>query len=153
MVTGPMRQLMNDLMGLFYAFVGVMLLFGSAMAFALIFSSMSVNIAEPRREVATLLVVGMKRRTISRLINAENLLVAMIGIPFGLVVGYYVSKAAMRSFQSDMFAFDLYIRPSTFVLAAAAILLVALISQWPGLRAIRKLSIPAIVKKRGPSDW
>ena len=143
-----MRQTIDDFMGLFYLFVGVMLLFGSAMAFALIFNSMSVNIAERRREVATLLAVGIGRRTISRLITAENLQVAMIGIPFGLVVGYYGSKAAMKSFESDMFAFDLYIKPVTFVIAAAAILVVALISQWPGLRAIRRLSIPEIVKER-----
>ena len=143
-----MRQTIDDFMGLFYLFVGVMLLFGSAMAFALIFNSMSVNIAERRREVATLLAVGIGRRTISRLITAENLLVAMIGIPFGLVVGYYGSKAAMKSFESGMFAFDLYIKPVTFVIAAAAILVVALISQWPGLRAIRRLSIPEIVKER-----
>ena len=143
-----MRQMMTDFMSLFYLFVGVMLLFGSAMAFALIFNSMSVNIAERKREVATLLAVGMERKTISRLITAENLLVAVIGIPFGLVVGYYGSKMAMKSFESDMFAFDLYIKPVTYFIASAAILVVALISQWPGLRAIRKLSISTIVKER-----
>ena len=143
-----MRQTLDDFMGLFYLFVGVMLLFGSAMAFALIFNSMSVNIAERRREVATLLAVGIERRTISRLITAENLLVAMIGIPLGLAVGYYGSKAALQSFQSDMFAFDLYIKPVTYFIAGIAIVVVALISQWPGLRAIRRLSIPAIVKER-----
>ena len=57
-------------------------------------------------------------------------------------------KAAMASFESDLFAFDLYIRPSTFVISALAILVVALLSQWPGLRAIGHLDIAKIVKER-----
>ncbi len=139
---------MQDYMVLFYAFVGVMLVFGGAMAFALIFSSMSVNIAERTREVATLLAVGTDRRTISRYITAENLLVAILGIPLGLMVGYLAAWEAMGSFSSDLFSFDLSMRPMTFVWAALAILVVGLISQWPGLRAIRRISIAKVVKER-----
>jgi putative ABC transport system permease protein len=118
------------------------------MAFALIFSAMSVNIAERTREVATLLAVGTERRQISRMITAENMTVALLGIPLGLGVGYLAAKEAMASFSSDLFTFDLYIRPSTLVISALAILLVALISQWPGLRAIGRLDIARIVKDR-----
>jgi putative ABC transport system permease protein len=141
-------DMMQRFMVLFYAFVGVMLLFGGAMAFALIFNAMSVNIAERTREVATLLAVGTDRRSISKYITAENLLVAAMGIPIGLVVGYLAAKEAMASFSSDLFAFDLYIQPSTYVWASLAILIVALISQIPGLRAIKRISIPQIVKER-----
>jgi len=139
---------MQQFMALFYAFVGVMLAFGAAMAFALIFNTMSVNIAERSREVATLLAVGTRRRTISRLITTENLLVAVIGIPLGLAVGYLTSAAAMASFQSDMFRFQLYVRPTTFVWSGLALLVVALISQWPGLRAVNRMDIARIVKER-----
>jgi len=141
-------DMMQRFMVLFYAFVGIMLLFGGAMAFALIFNSMSVNIAERTREVATLLAVGTDRRSISRYITAENLMVAAIGIPIGLVVGHLAAKSAMASFSSDLFAFDLHINPSTYVLASLAILVVALISQIPGLRAIRNISIPKVIKER-----
>ena len=54
----------------------------------------------------------------------------------------------MASFSSDLFAFDLFIEPTTFLWSAAAILVVALVSQWPGLRAIRRISIPKVVKER-----
>ncbi len=140
--------MVQDFMVLFYAFVGIMLVFGAAMAFALIFNSMSVNIAERTREVATLLAVGTDRRSISRYISTENLLVAMLGIPIGLVVGYFSARTAMASFSSDLFAFDLYIKPTTFVWASLAIVVVALISQVPGLRAIRRINIPKVVKER-----
>lgn len=138
----------QEYMIFFYVFVGVMLVFGGAMAFALIFSAMSVNIAERTREVATLLAVGTERRQISRMITAENMTVALIGVPLGLGAGYLAAKQAMASFESDLFAFDLYIRPSTLVVSALAILVVALLSQWPGLRAIGRLDIAKIVKER-----
>ncbi len=141
-------DIVQDYMVLFYAFVGVMLVFGAAMAFALIFNAMSVNIAERSREIATLLAVGTRRRSISRLITVENLLVAAAGIPLGLFVGYQVSKAAMGTFSSDLFTFPLFVRTSTFLWTAAAIVIVALISQWPGLRALRRLEIAKIVKER-----
>jgi putative ABC transport system permease protein len=141
-------DLMQRFMVLFYAFVGVMLVFGGAMAFALIFNSMSVNIAERTREVATLLAVGTDRRSISRYITAENMLVAAMGIPLGLIAGYFAASAAMSSFNSDLFTFTLYIQPTTYLLASLAIVVVALISQVPGLRAIRRISIPKIVKER-----
>ncbi|MDJ0955047.1 MAG: ABC transporter permease [Acidimicrobiia bacterium] len=141
-------DLMQRFMILFYAFVGVMLVFGGAMAFALIFNAMSVNIAERTREVATLLAVGTERRSISRYITAENMLVAAMGIPLGLLAGYFAAGAALNSFNSDLFTFRLHIEPTTYLLASLAILVVALISQVPGLRAIRRISIPKIVKER-----
>jgi putative ABC transport system permease protein len=141
-------RLVRDFMVLFYGFVGIMLVFGGAMAFALIFNAMTVNIAERKREVATLLAVGIRRRTISRLITAENLVVTAIAIPIGLLVGRFVSAQAMASFQSDLFIFELFIRPTTYIFSALAILVVALLSAVPGLRALRRISIPEVVKER-----
>lgn len=138
----------QDFMVLFYGFVGIMLVFGAAMAFALIFNAMSVNVAERVREVATLLAVGIRRRTISHLITAENLIVVGIGIPIGLVVGYWVSSVAMATFSSELFKFDLYVRPTTFLFSASAIFVVALVSEWPGIRALRRIDIPEVVKER-----
>jgi putative ABC transport system permease protein len=138
----------QSFMTLFYVFVGIMLVFGAAMAFALIFNAMSVNIAERTREVGTLLAVGMDRTTISRLVTSENMVVAALGIPPGLILGYWFSAQAMASFNTDLFSFQLHMQPSTMIFSALAILVVGLISQWPGLRAIRDLDIARVVKER-----
>ena len=135
-------------MGLFYAFVGMMLAFGAAMAFALIFASMSANIAERSRETASLLAEGMRRRRIAALITAENLLVVLAGVLPGLAIGYVVSSVAMSSFSSDLFSFDLHMRPTTLLFSALALVLVALVSQWPGLRGVRRLDVAQVVRER-----
>lgn len=146
--TQALAEMMRGFMGLFYAFVGVMLAFGAAMAFALVFNSMTVNIAERTREVGTLMAVGVDRSTVSRLITVENLAVVLIGVPIGLVAGYWVSAAALASFESDMFRLTLDMRPSTLALSASAMVVVAFLSQRPGLTAIRRMDLTRIIKDR-----
>ena len=53
--------------------------------------------------------------------NLETMLLTVLSIVPGLIIGYWVSAQFMDSFSSDLFAFDLYVKPSTFVFAALAI--------------------------------
>jgi putative ABC transport system permease protein len=138
----------RSLMGLFYALVGLMLVFGGLLAFALVFNTMSVNVAERSVEVATLRSEGVRLRRISRLIASENLLLVAIGIPLGLVAGYFVAKGFMSSFSSDLFSFALAMQWTTFVIAAIAMLVVGLVTQWPSLRAIRRIEIATVLRER-----
>ncbi len=138
----------DNYLGLFYAFVGVMLLFGGAMAFALIYNSMSSNISERRIEMATLRAAGARHGMLARLITAENLLVVLLGIVPGLVLGYLAAAGFMDSFSNDQFSFALQMRTSTMVLAAVAIMIVAMISQIPGVRALRRLQIANVIRER-----
>jgi hypothetical protein len=39
-------------------------------------------------------------------------------------------------------------KPATFLYATLAIVGVALLSQWPGLRAVRRIDIPQHIKER-----
>jgi len=133
---------------LFYGFVGVMLAFGGIMAFALIFNTMTVNIFERRREIATLKTLGIGKRRISYLITLENFLLVVIGTIPGLPIGYYMSKMAMNEFSSDLFSFDLHIFPLTYLYTALIIIAIALVSQWPALKAVHKLDLAKVIKER-----
>jgi putative ABC transport system permease protein len=146
--TNALLDTVNQYLGLYYAFVGMMLVFGGAMAFALLFNAMSSNIAERSVEVATMRASGASFRTLARMITAENVIVTVIGIAPGLVAGYLVAAAFMASFSSDQFSFALQMRTSTLVLSALAILGVSLLSQWPGLRAVRRLDVARVVRER-----
>ena len=138
----------RSLLNLFYAFVGVMLAFGGIMAFSLIFNTMSVNITERSVELATLEAAGMRERSIQKLVVAENMLLVLVAIVPGLLVGYLCARWFMGSFSTDLFQFDLQIYPPTFVLASLAIILIALLSHWPGLRVIARLDLPRVMRER-----
>lgn len=138
----------QSFMGLFYAFVGLMLVLGGIMAFALIFNTLSANVMERAVELTALRALGMGRATIGRLVTAENLLLTMVALVPGLLVAYVAAAEFMGSFSSDLFQFDLAVRPTTFLGTAAVILVVALLSQWPSLRAVSRLDLASVVRER-----
>jgi putative ABC transport system permease protein len=85
---------------------------------------------------------------VSSLVTAENLALTVIGLVPGLAVGYAAAAVFMASFSSDLFQFGLEVRPSTFVLTAAVILLVGLASQVPALRGIARIDLASVVRER-----
>lgn len=142
------KTAVDQYLGLFYAFVGIMLVFGGAMAFALIFNSMSSSISERRVEMATLRASGAPAQMLARLVRVENLINVLIGIVPGLIVGYAAAAVFMASFGSDQFNFDLQMRGSTLALTAVAIVVVALLSQIPGLKTLRRIDVARIIRER-----
>jgi putative ABC transport system permease protein len=141
-------DLAQSLLGFFYIFVGMMLVFGGLMAFALIFNMISVNVAERSTEYATMRANGMPRRRIAALIMGENMLLTLIGIIPGLLVGYLVAAQFMSYYSSDMFQFTLEMRWSTLVLSALFMLAVAAISLWPGIRSVDRIDVASVVRER-----
>ncbi len=141
-------DLMNQFLGLFYAFIGVMVVLGGILAFALIYNTLMASISERASEIAVLRTLGMPSATVSRLITGENLLLTAIGLVPGLIIGYLVAAAFMSSFSSDMFQFTLDMRPTTLLLTAVAIVITGLLSQIPALRAVRHLELGRIVRER-----
>lgn len=141
-------DLVQNFLGLFYAFVGIMLVFGGLMAFSLMFNTISVNIAERSTEFATLKASGMADRTIAWMIVGENLLLTAIGIIPGVVLGVWISSRFMASFNNDSFTFALTIRPLTIAIAVLAMFAVALLSLIPGVRSVKRLDIAGVVRER-----
>lgn len=146
--TAALKQLWNSYAGLFYLFVGAMLVLGGLMAFAIIFTTMSVNIVERQRELATLRAAGVRQRTLAGLVGGENLIIAGFGVIPGLILGVIGAKLLLASYSNDQFTLDLVVNPWTLVAASLAIMLVAVISQWPGLRAIKRMNIAQTVRER-----
>jgi putative ABC transport system permease protein len=141
-------EYMNQYLGLYYLIIGLMVLFGGAMAFALLYNVIQANLAERAVEVATLRAAGTPFGTLARMITAENVLITAIGIAPGLIIGYELARLFMGQFSYDWFSFEVEARTSTFVLSSIAILAVALLSQLPGLRAVKRLDIAKVVRER-----
>jgi len=138
----------QQFLGLFYAFTGIMLLFGGVMAFSLMFNTISVNIAERSTEFATLKASGMSDRTIGWMIVGENLILTLLGIVPGVILGIWIADLFMGLFSNDSFNMSLMISPVTVALAALSMVVVALLSLIPGVRSVKRLDIGAVVRER-----
>jgi len=139
----------DRLMGLFYVFVGAMLVFGAALAFALIFSTMTVSISERTGELASLRAAGVRQAQIARIVSGENLVLVVLGLVPGLILAYLTADAFMGSFSSDMFRFDLHVQPLTWGVAVVSVVIAALASQVPALRNVARMDLAAAVRERG----
>jgi putative ABC transport system permease protein len=141
-------DLVQSFLGFFYVFIGVMLVFGGAMAFALMYNTISVNVAERSGEFATMRANGVSHAAIARLIATENVLLTLMGIVPGLIIGYVVGAFFMAQFSVDAFTMTFAMRPSSIALSAVAMLVVAGLSLIPAIRTVRRLDIGQVVRER-----
>ena len=62
--------------------------FAIIIALGVVYNGARISLSERSRELATLRVIGFTRREISTILLGEIGTVTLIGIPFGLVLGY-----------------------------------------------------------------
>ncbi len=141
-------DLVQQYMAFFYVFLGFMLVFGGAMALALIFNTVSVNLAERSSELACMRANGMSAPLLGRLVLVENMVLTAVAIIPGLVLGTWVAAWFLSTYSSDMMTLQLRVRPTTYVLASLAMFAITGLSLVPGIREIRRLDVARVVRER-----
>jgi putative ABC transport system permease protein len=138
----------NQFLGLFWAFVGTMVVLGAILATVIMYVTLAVNIVERTNELATLRAAGVPLRRVAATIATENLAATTLGLPIGVVAGILAAKAFLASFSSDLFTFRLSFGWWVVPAAMIAVLAAATVSQWPAIRAVRRLDIARVVRER-----
>jgi len=132
----------------FYVLVGLMLVFGGAIAFALIFNIILVNVAERTGEFASMRANGLTHRRVAALIVGETALLTTIGIIPGLLAGWAAAVAFTNSFSTEQLPISADIRWFVFVGTAIAMFLVAGLSLLPALRSLKRVDVGRIIRER-----
>jgi len=138
----------DSYLGLFYAFIGVMIALGSVLALAMIYVTMAVSVAERTGELATLRAAGVSVGKVARTIATENLLATALGIPVGLWLGVLAARAFLASFSNDLFNLQLAMPWWMLPACALGVLAAAALSQWPAVRAVRRVDVATVVRER-----
>jgi putative ABC transport system permease protein len=147
-LTRETQQQIDELLGFFGAFMWVMLGFGAALALAIVFTTVTVNILERRREVATMRTLGEGRGKIVAMLTTENLLLGALGLIPGLPLGYGLAAYFFSLFQTDIFSFELVIFTRTYLLAIGMVILIVLLSQIPGIRQLNRIDLARVIKEQ-----
>ena len=142
------RDLIDEFQAFFYLFIGMMVAFGGAMAFALVFNIISVNVAERSNEFASMRANGLTHRRVAAMIAGETGILTAIGIIPGWIAGYLGAVAFMNSFSSPEFPITAELRPLSFVASAVVMFVVAALSLIPALRAVKRINVGQIVRER-----
>ena len=146
--TNDLRSAVSQFGALLIAIALFMIILGSVMAFAIIFTTMSVSILERYREIATFRASGVRFSTIASSIRWENIIVAAFGIIPGVLVGLWAANYMGSSLSTDEFTLLLHVPWWTVVAVVVGILLVALLSQFPGMVRVRHMNVADVVRDR-----
>ena len=147
-LTSESNQKVVELMGFISNMMWIMLGFGAVLALAIVFTTVTVNILERRREFATMRTLGTGKGRIASMITVENLLLGMVGIIPGIPLGYLLAVYLFRLFQADIMTFYLVIRPGTYLWVIALVTLIMLVSQIPSIRQINRLDLAKVIKEQ-----
>lgn len=105
----------------------VMVVCAAALAFVVLYNLTNINIAERKREISTLKVLGFKNSETSAYIYRENILLTLVGIAVGLVLGVMLLRFVIVTVEIDMVMFGRKIYAGTFIIATVLTALFAAI--------------------------
>ncbi|NUQ62481.1 MAG: ABC transporter permease [Pirellulales bacterium] len=95
-------------------FIGLLVLFAGILFFGSILNASLVSLAERRREVATLRVLGYSPWQIGLMLLRESMIVTLLGTLLGMPVGYLLSVATSAAYDTEMFRFPVVVSMSTW---------------------------------------
>jgi len=143
------RREVDQYMSLMHIIVYVMLVFALLMAFTLTFNTITINILEREREIATIRTIGTEPWKISVMTTLENVIFGLLAIVPGILLGVAVGRYAMSLQQTDFMTLNLVVSPSSYLLVSVGIILILLICQIPSLRYVKRVELARATKERG----
>lgn len=136
-------------MDFMYILVYVMLAFALVMAFTLTFNTITINILEREREIATMRTIGTAPWKISVMASLENLIFGLFSIIPGIILGNVVARYAIGLQETEYFTLDFVVYWPTYLIVSVGILIVLLICQIPSLKHVQSVELARATKERG----
>jgi putative ABC transport system permease protein len=104
------------------------LAFAIIIALGVVYNGARISLSERSRELATLRVIGFTRREISTILLGEIGTITLLGIPLGLVLGYWFAWLLTLFLDQEVFRFPFVIANWTYGLAAGTVLIASIAS-------------------------
>lgn len=126
--------------------VYVVTVMAAALAFAVVFTLSTTNISERERELATIKVLGFRRREVYRYINKETVILTLVGIVAGFPLGYAITRSLTVILRMPSLYFDTLVELPTYAIAAAMSLLFTLIINAITNRSLDRVDMVGALK-------
>ena len=98
--------------------VWALIISSMALAFVVLGNLININVSERQREIATLKVLGFRRREVQNYIYKENNILTIIGALSGLPLGNWLHHYIMSCIEMDFVIFGRFVKPFSFVISA-----------------------------------
>ena len=118
----------------------------AALAAVVLYNLISVNLAERKKELATIKVLGFYDKEVYRYIFREIDLLALIGSGVGLLLGIPLHQFIIRTVEMDQLMFIRTIAPRSYLLSVALTMLFTLVVCFGMRRHVRRISMVESMK-------
>ena len=99
--------------------VALVIVCAAGLAFIVLYNLTNINITERVREIATIKVLGFRRKETASYVFRENMVLAAMGIAVGLPLGYLLHQFVMNEIRIDLMAFDIHVRAVSYLYSVA----------------------------------
>ena len=114
-LTSYLMKSMDDTLSAMNFVVYVLIISAGLLAFIVLYNLANINISERIRELATIKVLGFYDKEVFDYVTREIVLLAIIGIIFGLGVGYILSSFILGTCEIEMLRFKRIILPQSYL--------------------------------------
>jgi len=115
----------------------IYMMFAIVVAFGVVYNNARISLAERARELATLRVIGFSRGEVGAVLVTELVILALIAVPFGLVLGTGFAKAILTAVNTETVRLPLILTTQNY---AFAVLVVVIASSISALFVLQKLN-------------
>lgn len=117
----------QDMLNNLNVIVYVMIICAAALAFVVLYNLTNINIAERKKEIATIKVLGFYNSETSAYVYRENIVLTVVGIAVGLILGIFLNNFIITTAEVDTVMFGRNITPLSFIYASIFTAIFALI--------------------------
>lgn len=138
----------ETLLGSFSYMMYIMLLMAIFTGFAICYNSGIISLAERKRELASLRVLGMRPKEVLQVVSIEQWIIGMGGMIVGIPVTIYLNYSMSSGLSSDLFTMPMFTEPKIFIqgfFATSISIIVSVI--WISTK-IKKLDLVEVLKER-----
>jgi putative ABC transport system permease protein len=123
-------------------------LFAGCIAFGVVYNAARISLSERSRELASLRVLGFTRAEISLILLGELALLTVAALPVGALFGYGLAAAIVKSIDSEVYRFPLYVSRFAVAVSFLGIIAAAVVSGLIVRRRLDRLDLVAVLKVR-----
>ena len=143
-----MKNSFLEFMDLMIYSVGVMMIFGGILGFAIVYNVTVISISERMMEFSSLRVLGFEKKEIYKLISRENGAMTILGILLGAPIGYGMCVGITSAVSTEIYSIPVIVNPSSFFITAMATFLFVVVAQLATARKIYRMNYMDALKSR-----
>lgn len=113
--TSDMEKQLDDMLRSLNLVIVVLIISAGMLAFVVLYNLNTVNIAERKRELATLKVLGFYNLEVAEYVYRENILLTFIGAALGCILGRVLHLFIIQTVEVDSVMFGRIIHGSSYV--------------------------------------